>query len=199
MGKLKYIADADAADWLRKILISRTPLSTEEKVISGRDREAELRPFLTAMTEVLETLARVEIRRTDTYLIGRNTSLLGEVSAVMEITGDLQGRVAVSFPFGLARYLTSRIAWCTPEELTDEEVTDGIGEIINQVSGQARTILHKKGHELQIGLPRVFDKAGEPFQDENSDECYVIIYECSGQKFACQVAIPTLAKATQSI
>lgn len=80
-----------------------------------------------------------------------------DVSAIIGLSGDCVGSVAMSFPFDTAAAMVSRFVGSpiTPEH---PDFTDGIGEIANMVTGGAKAKF--QGMNVSISCPSVVVGAG---------------------------------------
>jgi chemotaxis protein CheX len=78
-----------------------------------------------------------------------------DISAIIGISGSGAGGVVMSFPEDVACKLVSKMLG---EDLTelDQDVCDGIGELVNIITGNAKRGLVKFGYEnLSLSLPNV--------------------------------------------
>ncbi|MEW5924074.1 MAG: chemotaxis protein CheX [Candidatus Zixiibacteriota bacterium] len=76
-----------------------------------------------------------------------------EVIGVIGLSGTAQAVIAVRFSPEAARNAVGRMVGCTFESV-DDSVTDGVGELINMIVGNAKVKL--ESHSLTMGLPSVF-------------------------------------------
>lgn len=115
----------------------------------------KLRYFIKATMEVLRTLAGensscVSIRSEGKF------QQFGSICGMMEITGALQKRVAVSLDTDFAAVLAKEIIGSDSEELSDSDLGDVAGELINQITSVVRTKLWKDDYRFDIDLPTVY-------------------------------------------
>ncbi len=78
-----------------------------------------------------------------------------DISAIIGISGSGTGAVVMSFPKDVACRLVSRMLG---EEITevDQDVFDGVGELVNIITGNAKRGLVKYGFDnLSVSLPNV--------------------------------------------
>ncbi len=196
---IRYVEDAEfSADLTASVLSADHTTDFAESSFAFSSDSRLLALLCTSVCEVLEKTVCVESSHEETYLFARNSRLLGTVSATMEMVGDLSAKVAVSFPHDLARLLTARIASCPPGELGQEDLLDGVGELVNQVSGKARTFFQEAGYEIQIGLPQLHCEEKLPFEYLGDSSCYAMIYECLGFRFALQICPTASVPITES-
>lgn len=109
-------------------------------------------PFLSAVLDVLSTMAHM------TPLPGKpfmKTSRLakGDITGIIGITGSATGTISITFTEPCALKVVSNMLG---EEVTEVEVLrDGIGEVTNMVSGQARQGLAGVGLKFHASIPMV--------------------------------------------
>jgi chemotaxis protein CheX len=78
-----------------------------------------------------------------------------DISAIIGISGSGTGAVVVSFPEDVACGVVSRMLGEELGEL-NQDVTDGIGELVNIITGNAKRGLVKFGFaDLSLSLPNV--------------------------------------------
>ena len=112
-----------------------------------------INPFLQGTIEVLKKMAFVEPRPGKVYL--KNTALAhGDVSAIIGITGDMVGSLAISFGEICICHLVGSMLGESFTE-ANQEVFDGVGEITNMISGVARTYMEKEGMRVYAAIPAV--------------------------------------------
>jgi len=75
-----------------------------------------------------------------------------DVSAIIGLSGDCVGSVALSFPLDTAAALVSRFVGSTVTA-DDADFGDGVGEIANMVTGGAKANFH--GRDVSISCPSV--------------------------------------------
>lgn len=188
-NNILYIEDAEFSSELTSSLLSAEH-NTEfaESTFSFSSNSRLLAYLCFSVAEVIGLTVGEETTHQETYLFARNSRLLGEVSATMKLEGDMAARVAVSFPGDLARLLTGRMVGSPPGELAEEDLRDGVGELVNQISGRARTYFNEAGREIKIGLPEIHcgEEIGFGFEEDTS--CYALIFGCLGFRFALQVS-----------
>ena len=78
-----------------------------------------------------------------------------EVSALIGITGDLTGYVAIHCTSAQGAAFTGRLLGLPADEVVaTDEIRDAIGELVNMVAGSVKTALSAT-HSLAIALPTV--------------------------------------------
>ena len=150
--------------------------------------------FKNATLEVLSTMAWTEATLNDT--LSSQNSLIdpspeGVISAVIDIKGEHENGVAtISFPNSLCYQLVSRLMGVDEDSISPEDTHDGICELANMISGNAKVILsHNSESPYSLSLPTAGSTAeiigrlkacGEPWT--------VMIFEADGRQFNIQVA-----------
>lgn len=112
-----------------------------------------INPFLTAAVNVMKTMANIEPVPGKPFLKSETTAL-GDVSAIIGITGVAQGSMALTFTERCIIGLASNLMGMTFTDLNDE-VKDSVGELTNMICGDARRRLAEKGITLQAGIPTI--------------------------------------------
>jgi len=187
-GNIRYVEDAEFSADLTASVLSADHTTNYDESSFAFSSDSRLLAFLCfSVCEVIGLTAGEESSHQETFLFARHSKLLGEVSATMDLSGDLSAKVAVSFPADLARLLCGRIAGCPPGKLAEEDICDGVGELVNQISGRARTFFNDAGRNIKIGLPQVHLGEGLPFEYQGDSSCYAMIFYCLGFRFALQI------------
>jgi chemotaxis protein CheX len=79
--------------------------------------------------------------------------LHGALTASVEVDGDWTGLVAVTLPHSAAVAVTRVMLQLTDsDEVSDEDVADAVGEVVNVVGGNVKALLDGR---TVLGLPRV--------------------------------------------
>ena len=171
---------------LRKSLVEATkPAGHEAPLDAGL-----VNPFAEATVTIIERMAGVEVSRNEVFL-KKNYFLLGEVSAILEIEGkNLNGSVGLTFQGDLAREIVARVWGEDPETLTPESVNDGLGELVNIISGEATAHLSSgNGPGCSLSLPRIVSGYGNELAPSKGSPCLAILFETLERPFAIQVVV----------
>ncbi len=112
-----------------------------------------INPFISATTNVLETMAKVKSKAGKPYL-KEDDIARGDVSGVIGITGDTNGSISVTFDESSILTIVSNMFG---EEMTEinAEIADAVGELTNMISGQARRELEEQGKIYEAAIPSV--------------------------------------------
>ncbi|MDH3891946.1 MAG: chemotaxis protein CheX [candidate division Zixibacteria bacterium] len=137
---------------------------------------------------VVGQIAGVEIVQTGNYA-RKEYHLSGEVCALMPLSGHLQGCLAVGLSTLLARRLSAQMACCDEGAVSDRDLPDGVGEIINQISGKVKTIMSEQDKSVEISLPEVCRVATGRIAENDTLPVQVLLFECGREAFAVYVCL----------
>ena len=114
----------------------------------------QMRPFVEGTREVFETLLRIKLE--ETHVETKNASEgTFDLSAVIGFTGAATGSFVLSSPGETARAIVGRMLGARAP-VSDQDVADGMGELVNMVAGRACQKLGQAGVEgLYLSLPAV--------------------------------------------
>lgn len=112
-----------------------------------------INPFLEAAIHVLKLMAQTDAKPGKPFL-RKEDHALGDVSAIIGITGAAQGSMALTFTEPCIKAVVSNLLGSTIEEL-DDEVKDAVGELTNMICGDARRRLAESGITLHAGIPTI--------------------------------------------
>jgi chemotaxis protein CheX len=113
-------------------------------------KSEHINPFLKSTIETFKTMVNITITPGKPYLLKEHSIV--DISGVINISGDINGVLAMSYPLSTALKICSKFLGEEVKEL-NASVTDCIGELSNIISGFA-----KKGLQflqLSISLPKV--------------------------------------------
>lgn len=113
-----------------------------------------LQPFVDSARDMLSSMVGLDVSEQGDGADGGPHY----VSAVMIVQGEgdgPQGQVAMSFGRDSAmRHVASMLA-LEPDELDDEILGDGVGEMVNIVAGGARPHLAETAYAFRLGVPAI--------------------------------------------
>ncbi len=112
-----------------------------------------INPFIAATKKVLTTMAFTDSMAGKPFLKEAESNRgLGDISAVIELTGEGRGSIALSFKQACILAIAKQMFG---DEFTEinHEVVDIVGELVNMVSGETRRELAKRGFRFAAGIP----------------------------------------------
>lgn len=147
-------------------------------------------PFIEATHTTFEGMLGQTIARKEIY-IKKNYVMLGDISGLIGLSGVICGTAAVSLPAPFALKCVGTMRNQEDElELTDSAVRDGVGEIINMIAGQAKTILGATGYKFDISLPTIISGRSHELYHKQGTTILSMEFETdSGDEFAFDVSI----------
>ena len=112
-----------------------------------------INPFIEGTLHVLETISSTKAEPGKPFL-KEDEKALGDVTAVIGLTGEASGTISVSFTEDCILSIVSKMFG---EEMTciNGEIRDAVGEISNMISGHARQKLEVLGRTLKAAIPTV--------------------------------------------
>lgn len=111
-------------------------------------------PFIESVCGLFETMFQKQATRGN---IGTTSSVGAsqDVVAMIGITGEIQGSVAVAMSEQTALQVVGSLLGCDMAEF-DNDATDGIAEVVNMIAGGAKAKLPSpEDQPLQLSLPTV--------------------------------------------
>lgn len=128
---------------------------------------ALVNPFIEGTLHILDTTALVKVK-CETPFLKKNQKSLGDISGVIDISGDITGSAVISFS---KKSILGIVSAMFGEKMTiiNEEITDAVGEISNMIAGHVNTKIAEMGktvkvkfREIKIGRDEQIDHAAGP-------------------------------------
>lgn len=146
-----------------------------------------INPFIAATTNAMEMMAMVKPARKKVYLKTDNV-LIGDISGIMGLSGDVNGSIIVSFQKPTACKVIGNMLGTEFTDINDE-VKDGIQEIVNLVAGQAKTMLADTEYHFNISIPTCIIGSNHQVNHKKGVPCIVAEFELDGDPFTVEVSI----------
>lgn len=147
-----------------------------------------INPFVTGTVDTLKQMASMTCERTGLKLSNEATSR-GFYSGTIGLSGKAEGFVSVTFSKELATTVVCKMLSMTPEEVTEEDIRDGVGELMNVVAGAAKAELVNTAHAFQISIPQVFSGGPHTVAQPRGIPVFVIEFEADKQPFDVLVCL----------
>lgn len=148
-----------------------------------------INPFLAAAISVLKTMANIEPKPGKPFL-KQDCAALGDVSAIIGITGAARGSMALTFSEPCIKAIVSSLFGSPVTEL-NEEVRDAVGELTNMICGDARRRLSEEGISLQAGIPTVVSGKNHTISHICSGPFLTVPFDIPAGKFVIEIALNT--------
>lgn len=109
---------------------------------------ALVNPFIEGTLHILETTAMVKSKPEPLFL-KKDRKALGDISGLLQISGDLSGSAAISFS---AKSILGIVSAMFGETMTriNEDIIDAVGEISNMVAGHVMTKMAEMNKKVTV-------------------------------------------------
>jgi chemotaxis protein CheX len=104
----------------------------------------------------------------------------------VQITGSWEGAVMIDLPEKLARDAAAAMFGCEPDDLSDDEVLDALGEVANMVGGNVKGMIDG---ECKLSLPTVAEGADFRIAVPGSGVQTVLVFDCAGKPFQVKLLV----------
>ena len=130
-------------------------------------------PFIEGALHILDTTAFVKVIP-DTPYLKTNSLTQGDITGLLEITGDLTGTAAISFS---KKSILGIVSAMFGEEMTElnDEISDAVGEISNMVAGHVTTKIAELNKKIKVKFVQIIMGQGEPLAHSASGSHVVAI------------------------
>ena len=114
------------------------------------------RPFIESTKEMLSTMVGVSCE------LGEGAAFLSSetISGTIFFHGESNGQVTLSFPIVTARKIVSEMLGMEENEMDDETLRDGVGEMANIVAGNVKAALSSTQYRFLLSLPEIHSGPG---------------------------------------
>lgn len=157
----------------------RQPLKEEKEYIM---------PFVENARVVLSKMAGFEAEFKEVYFCNA-FRIFGDVSGIIGLTGDAEGTVVVTFYWNLARKVISQMMRVESNIINAELIHDGVGEIINMISGATKKEFVGKPYHFELSLPTVVMGSGHQIGHPEGASIAMLIFDIANSSFALQVCL----------
>lgn len=144
-------------------------------------------PIVTATVSSLKTLLGMETRQGQAH--ASKVFATPQEScyvAVIGMAGSVSGSVVMTFLRDTARKFVGKMVCGDPG--SDDDVADGVGEIVNIIAGNAKTILNQQNLGLSLALPNVLQGQEMRVHPPEGVPAIVIPFQCELGDFTVQLA-----------
>lgn len=145
-------------------------------------------PFIESTHSTFELMMNRKVKRKDVY-IKKNFVMFGDISGVVGVSGKICGTSSVSLP---ADFAIEIIGDLMGEEIeggiADTVIQDGVGEIINMISGGAKTALGSTDYKMEFTLPTIISGRGHELYYRGDATVISMIFETErGEQFSLDI------------
>ena len=110
-------------------------------------------PFIEGTLHILDTIAFVKVKPDEPFL-KKNRKSLGDISGILEISGDVEGSAAITFS---KESILGIVSAMFGEELTEinDDIDDAVGEISNMVAGNVTTKFAEMDKQAKVKFKEI--------------------------------------------
>ena len=146
-----------------------------------------INPFLSAVIDVLGTMAMVDAKPTTPYLNTSRTAT-GDVTGLIGITGYAEGVISLTLEEKCILNIVSNMLGETFSRINDE-IADAVGELTNMIAGQARAHLANEGMKFQASTPSVIIGKNHTLTHISRAPILAIPFETSAGNLIVEISI----------
>ena len=145
-----------------------------------------INPFLAAAVNVLKTMANI-VPTPGKPFLKKDRAALGDVSAIIGITGAAQGSMALTFSESCICAIVQNL-FGSPVNDVNDEVLDAVGELTNMICGDARRRLGEEGVSLQAGIPTIVSGKDHSLTHVHDGPRLAVPFDTAHGQFVVEVA-----------
>ncbi|KJS29971.1 MAG: hypothetical protein VR64_18470 [Desulfatitalea sp. BRH_c12] len=149
---------------------------------------AYLVPFIENTVQVLKTTASLEVAFREVYF-SNTFRIFGDISGIIGLSGESEGTVAVTLYWRLARNIIARMMNVQEERINAEYIHDGVGELINVISGSTKKRFKGTPFHFELSLPTVVVGSGHQLGHPEGSSIAVLIFDVDDSAFVLQVCL----------
>ena len=151
----------------------------------------DILPFIKSTKNTFETMLQMPVECGAPEL-KKGDAPTFDVSAIIGMSGDVEGSVILSFPQETARRVVAVFTGADAPN-NPEELADAVGELVNIVAGGAKAQF--KGKNVSISCPSVVIGPSHSVFGAKDVVCVVIPCNCDCGNFCVEVATKPNSKA----
>jgi chemotaxis protein CheX len=164
--------------------LNRKPLEKEMEYLT---------PFIDNTVKVLKTMASVEPTFREVWF-SKEFKIFGDISGIIGLSGNSEGTVAVTFYWPLARKIIAQMMKVEEDMVNAEYIHDGVGEIINMISGATKKNFSGTPYYFELSIPTVVVGSGHQLGHPEASSIAVLIFDVEETAFALQVCLKPKSK-----
>lgn len=147
-----------------------------------------INPFILATKSCFTTMVATEVHP-ETPSLKTHPYPTYDISGVIGLSGTAQGSISLSFPrVDAENFVKLMLGGIT--SLSEDEMVDGIGEIVNIIAGNAKQ--HLTNFDLSISLPNVIIGKKHTLSGQSGSPTIVVPFSGNNGKFAMEVSLKTI-------
>lgn len=166
------------------LIPNRQPLEQEMEYLTT---------FINSTRHVLKTMASMEAEYKELYF-ANDFRIFGDISGIIGLSGEAEGTAVITFYWDLARKVISQMMRVTDDKINAELIHDGVGELINMISGFSKKSFIGKPYHFELSLPTVVMGSGHQIGHPEDSSIAMLIFDMEKSSFALQVCLKTKVK-----
>ncbi len=141
--------------------------------------------FVEAAINILETMASTSVKAKKPY-VKYDAAAKGDISGIIDLSGDFKGTIAVSFT---EKLILSIVSTMFGEEMTElnDDIKDAMGEITNMISGQVTTKLAELGKSLKAETSKVIMGKSHSIEHLKDHPVIALPYKTENGEFTIEI------------
>jgi chemotaxis protein CheX len=147
-----------------------------------------LNPFIENTIHVLKTSASMDAQFREVYF-SNTFRIFGDISGIIGLSGASEGTVAVTLYWDLARKIIANMMHVEEDRINAEYIHDGVGELINVISGSTKKRFKGTPFHFDLSLPTVVVGSGHQLGHPESASIAVLIFDVGDFSFVLQVCL----------
>lgn len=108
--------------------------------------------FSNALKKSLKTMAELDILETKVTMEDKPMNA-EQITGSLLMTGDINVIIQLSMSMTMANTIVSFITRTPRDELTGEDLADGVSELVNMIAGEVRTYMATRGVHFRTFAP----------------------------------------------
>lgn len=145
---------------------------------------ASIMPFIKSTTNVFQTMFQMAVEVGAPKVRAAEAPSF-DVSAIIGMSGDVEGAVVLSFSMDTARRIVA-VFTGADAELAQDDLADAVGEIVNMIAGGAKAQFKEKS--ISISCPSVVVGSKHIVFGGKDSVCVIIPCTCDCGEFSVEVA-----------
>ncbi len=150
---------------------------------------AYVNPFISSTIETFKTMMKIDVVA-QKPTVKNDPGPVFDVSGIIGLSGNAQGAISMSFPKLVALRAVSAMIG-TEIKIIGPDITDGIGEIVNIIAGNAKQ--HLTEFNLTISLPNVIVGKDHAIKAPSGTPTIIVPFTSPIGNFAMEVSLKTKA------
>ncbi len=159
--------------------LNRKPLEEEMRYLT---------PFIDNTIDVLKKMTSTEVVFRDVYF-SKDFKIFGDISGIVGLSEKSEGTVALTFYWPIAQKIIARMMQVEEGRINAEYIHDGIGELVNMISGASKRSLAETPYHFEFSLPTVVVGSGHQLGHPEATSVAALIFDVENSAFVIQVCL----------